>query len=263
MILKTFKMTITQTKMKHLLLSTTMLVLILSIVPIQLLAQQTETVQLSLTLKEAQEYAVQNNLQRKNAALDVEISNKKVWETTAIGLPQVNFTTNYQHQFEIPEASLGYFLNPNLLPAGVPLTRDDILNAYQPSEPIAFGVKNNTTFNVTATQLIFSGPYIVALQATKAYKKLSEISLSKTDQDIKSNVASAYYTILLLNEVSLTLDSSLINLKQTLAETEAMQQAGFVEDVVVDQVRVSLYLMENSASETKQQVSSSKNLLKF
>jgi outer membrane protein len=247
--------------MKHLIWRTKTLILLIALIPQPTFSQQKEA--LSLSLFEAQEYAIQNNLQRKNAALDVEIAKKKVWETTAIGLPQVNFSTNYQHQFEIPQASLGYFLNPNLLPAGVPLTKDDILNAYQPSDPITFGVKNNTTFNVTATQLVFSGAYIVGLQASKAYKDLSELALSKTDQDIKSNVASAYYTILLLKEINLTLDSSLTNLKQTLTDTEAMRNAGFVDDVVVDQVRVSLFMIENSANETKRQYNSSKNLLKF
>lgn len=247
--------------MKHLIWSTLGLVLLITLAPHLATAQQIATLRLSLN--EAQEYAIQNNLQRKNAALDVEIAKKKVWETTAIGLPQVNFSTNYQHQFEVPQASLGYFLNPNLLPAGVPLTKDDILNAYQPSDPITFGVKNNTTFNVTATQLVFSGPYIVGLQASRAYKELSELALSKTDQDIKSNVASAYYTILLLNELNLTLDSSLTNLKQTLSDTEAMRNAGFVDNIVVDQVKVSLFMIENSASETSRQYASSKNLLKF
>ena len=59
---------------------------------------QTDSVY-SFTLSQAQEFAIKNNLNAKNAQLDIESAYKKVWETTAIGLPQLNVTANYQHNF--------------------------------------------------------------------------------------------------------------------------------------------------------------------
>ena len=58
---------------------------------------QENSSELELSLYEAQEYAVNNNITLQNAALDIESARKKVWETTAIGLPQVNGNFNYQH----------------------------------------------------------------------------------------------------------------------------------------------------------------------
>jgi outer membrane protein len=240
-------MIITQPKMKHLLLRTTIVVLILSIVPLQILAQQTEKLQ--LTLKEAQEFALQNNLQRKNAALDVEIASKKVWETTAMGLPQISSGVDFSFILS-PLPKLSFPGPPG--PDGVPTQMD-----------ISAGEKANATFNITATQLVFSGPYIVGLQASKAYKQLSENALNQSERDIKANVASAYYTVLLLSETSTILDSSVANLKQTYIEIQAMKNAGFVEEVVADQVKVSLSLVENSANEIGRQYHSALNLLKF
>ncbi len=215
------------------------------------------------SLVEAQNHAIENNAERLNALLDVQIADKKVWETTALGLPQIEMSANYQHQFSIPEISFGPYLDFNALPSGVPITREDILNAYKPSPPMKIGLADNTTINITATQLVFSGPYIVGLQASKAYKKMSENALQKADRDIRSNVAQTYYTVLLLNETVAILDSSVSNLKRTVDDTKAMAKVGFVDDVVADQLNVSLTMIENSATETKRQYQSAQNLLKF
>lgn len=196
------------------------------------------------SLKEAQEFALENNLERKNATLDVDIAKRKVWETTAQGLPQISSGVDFQFILnELPSLS---FPGPD----GTPIK-------------VAVGEKANATFKISASQLIFSGPYIVGLQATRAYKSLSDNALIKTDIDLKYNVASAYYTVLLLKETTSVLDSSVSNLRYTLSETEAMREAGFVEDVVADQVKVSLSMVENSARETNRQLESAKNLLKF
>jgi outer membrane protein len=63
--------------------------------------------ELKLSISEAQTYALQNNRSIQSAKIDVEIANKQVWETIAIGLPQLNLAANYQHQFVIPELSFG------------------------------------------------------------------------------------------------------------------------------------------------------------
>lgn len=239
----------------------TLLLLFLFLVSMNLSAQEAQ--KFSFSLKEAQEYALQNNLQRKNAALDVEIAKKKVWETTAQGLPQVTASANFQYQFKVPEISFGSYLNFDALPSGTPLTREDLLSAYQEMPPMPVGEKDNLTYDVTVSQLIFSGAYIVGLQASKAYKKMSENALVKTDRDLKANVASAYYTVLLIQESKSILDSSAVNLRQTLKDTEAMFKAGFADEVNANQVKVSLSLVENSANETTRQLKSAENLLKL
>ena len=53
---------------------------------------------LSFSLKQAQDYALQNSPLVKNANLDVLSAKRKIWETTAIGLPQVNSKLNYSYQ---------------------------------------------------------------------------------------------------------------------------------------------------------------------
>jgi outer membrane protein TolC len=49
------------------------------------------------SLFEAQNYALDNAEQLKNAAIDVEIAQKKIVETRAIGLPQISAEGNFNH----------------------------------------------------------------------------------------------------------------------------------------------------------------------
>jgi outer membrane protein TolC len=208
---------------------------------------QTETLKVSLA--EAQKMAIEKNYSHLNAQLDLEIAKKKVWETTATGLPQVNAGVD-----------LSIILNelPTLSIPGPPGPDG------QPTEMnIEVGEKANATFSVTASQLVFSGPYIVGLQASKAYKNLSENALDKSEEDIKYNVASAYYTALLLEETKGILDSSVNNLQKLYSDSEAMLKTGFIDQTAKDQIKVSLSLLESSNNETGRQVQSAINLLKF
>ena len=53
----------------------------------------------SFTLDEAIAHALENNYQVLNAERDIQAAIKKKWETTAIGLPQVDANINYQNNF--------------------------------------------------------------------------------------------------------------------------------------------------------------------
>jgi len=237
-------------KKRAIILGLICLSLSLSIIHNEVLAQ---TEALEISLAEAQNFALENNLERKNASIDVDIAKKKVWETTAQGLPQLSSGVDFQFNLgKIPTLTF-----PNII-------FDENYNIIGIEQlEVNAGEKTNATFNITASQLVFSGPYIVGLQATRFYKDLADNAFIKSTQDLKFNVASAYYTVLLLEETSSVLDSSVMNLKYTFDETKAMNKAGFVEDIVVDQVKVSLSMVENSAQETARQLKSAKNLLKY
>ena len=73
------------------------------------------------------------------------------------------------------------------------LPKNDIQDAYKDSPPVPLGVKNNTTFDLTLSQLIFSGEYLVGLQAVKVVKQVSEKALVKTEDQTKESVAGTYY----------------------------------------------------------------------
>lgn len=239
------------------------------LLPIGLSAQQKDT-PLKFSLKEAQDYAIINNINAKNSAIDIQLAKKKIWETTAIGLPQINAQANYQHLFTVPELSLGgeSFLGTKNLSPGSAITPEDIANnnvylGFNPSEPIALGVKDNTTLDITVSQLVFSGEYLVGLQAAKVFYKISEQSQKKTELEVKEAVSNTYSLILVLEQTKKTLEQSLDNLKKTLSDMQEMNKQGFIENTDVDQIELTSLNLANGVNSLNRQVEASRDLLKF
>jgi len=217
-------------------------------------AQDKQPVTTSLSLKQAQEYAIKNNASAKNSAVDMEIAKKKIWETTALGLPQINAQANYQHLFTVPELSLGgtTFLATNL-PPGTPVTSDHITNenvymGFKPADPIKLGVPNNTTFDITVSQLIFSGEYIVGLQATKVYYLMTDQSRQKTEIELKEMVANIYAAALLTENNLKVMQQSLESSEKTLSDMKTMLDQGLVENTEVDQIEFVTSTLKNGVN---------------
>ena len=200
------------------------------------------------TLKQAQDYAIQNNYNVKNADLDLQNARKKVKETTAIGLPQVGGSLGYQNFVKQPVQ-----LIPAEFAGGTPGEFEEII----------FGTEQNASLDITANQLIFDGSYIVALQASKTFVLMSENQMKKTEIDIMESVAQAYYTVVVAEENAKLLKQSLTNLETTLKETEALYKNGFAEETAVDQLKLTKANIENNIENAERQVLIAKNLLKY
>jgi len=226
---------------------------------------------LSMSVLDAQNYAVEYNRSVKAAQLDIEIAKKVVMETTAIGLPQFSITANYQHIFVVPELSFpvsGFTQNP-LTPAAPVEGLQQFesiggLNQYLYTGPgIPLGTKDNTTFNFTLSQLIFSGEYIVGLQAARIFKEVSEKAYVKSELTTKESVASSYYLVLVVNENLRVLKSSVELMDKTYTEIEQMNLQGFVEDTDVDQLRINKSNLQNLIQSLEGQLKVAEKLLKF
>jgi outer membrane protein len=217
---------------------------------------------IKLSISEAQDFALQNNREIQSSRIDIKSADKKVWETVASGLPQFSLTANYLHQFKIPQLNFGPSLNLDLLPDGS-ITKNDLKNAYVNGQPISLGVKNNTTVDFTVSQLIFSGEYLVGLQATKVLKQVSEKSLVKTENETKESVASTYYLVLVLSENARLLEESLKSVDQTYNDLVKMNEEGLNEETDVDQVKISKSNIQTLITSLESQKEISLKLLKY
>lgn len=217
---------------------------------------------LKLSISEAQDFALQNNREVQSSRIDIQSADKKVWENLATGLPQINVAANYLHQFKIPQLSFGPVLDINSLPDG-PLTKQNLSDAYINSPPISLGVKNNTTIDVTLSQLIFSGEYLVGLQATKVFKQMTEKGLVKTEDQTKESVAGTYYLVLVLGENARLLKESLKSVDQTYNELVKMNEEGLNEETDVDQVKISKSNIQTLINSLESQKGISMKLLKY
>jgi outer membrane protein len=217
---------------------------------------------MKLSIADAQTYALQNNRSVKSAKIDISIAAKQIKETLGIGLPQLNVAANYQHQFVVPELSFGRYLDVNSLPDGV-ISKADILDAYKVSPSVPLGVKNNTTVDLTVSQLIFSGEYLVGLQALKVIKQVSEKALVKTEVQTKESVAGTYFLVLVLGESANVLKESLKSIDQTYNDLQKLNQQGFNEETDVDQIKISRSNLNRLIISIESQQENSMKLLKY
>lgn len=236
-------------------------------------AQQKDT-SLRLTLKQAQDYAIQNSPVIKNANIDLESAKKKVWETTAMGLPQVNSKFSYSYMITVPSminqfsglGSLGTWMyGADQALAG--LTGNPGFGHIPYSEPKSptseKDLKWGMTYDITATQLLFSGSYIVGLQTAKTFTKLSEISITKSQNDLMESVSNAYFLVLVLKQNLKIVDSLYANTDKIFRDISAMQQKGFVEETDVDQLNLTLSNIKNTQEMLTRQCEIAANLLKY
>ena len=155
---------------------------------------------IKLSVAEAQNYALQNNRSVQSAKIDVNISNKKSLGDNCSRITTIKSGSELSASVCGSGAYFGPSLDPSLFPATGGITRDDFYAAYKSGQPVPLGVKNNTTFDFTLSQLIFSGEYIVGLQATRVFKLISEKALVKTESQTKESVAGTYSLVLVLGE---------------------------------------------------------------
>jgi len=203
------------------------------------------------TLKQAQDYAMENNPTILNAKLDNNIAKKTIWETTAIGLPQFNLKGTYSNIFKVPTINFGQTtLNTITTPANEPLTTSNfgkyVTLEYAEGQPIELGVKENTTFDFTVSQLIFSGAYIVGLQASRTYFQISKQNIIKSESELREAIGNSYYQILVLEENRKILESILENMEKLANDTREVYKQGFAEETDADQVQLIKTNTENA-----------------
>lgn len=231
-----------------------------------------QTEKIKFSLKQAKEYAMENSYILKNSRADIESAKKKVWETTAIGLPQASAQWAYSYMFKVPEASamfsgLGSIIEGLLSKVN---KLDNQVNGTPLPTPISeketvseSDLRWGSTLDFKVTQLLFSGSYIVGLQASKTYRNITKLLDNKNVDDVEESVVNSYVLVLIAEENRSILQETLNNINKTLTELTALNTEGFVEETDVDQLQLTAINIKNSLSMLDRQVELAYRLLKF
>ena len=171
--------------------------------------------QQAMSLEDAQNYAFKNSYLIKNSRHEIEKAEKRIWEITAIGLPQASASLNYQYSPDLPEQPV-----PAEFFGGEPGT----------FQTVAFGVSNSSVATFQINQLVFDGTYLLARQGSILLKKIRNDELTKSTIDVRDEVARAYYNVQLSAEAEKILQSNLDNLSKNLQEVRALYEEGFLEE---------------------------------
>lgn len=238
-------------------------------------SQATDSV---MSLQQAIDYALEHNHDVQKAELEVLKAKKKVWETTAIGLPQVSASAAYSYMLTVPDAleqfsSLGDMFGPlyegiitnnqTLVQAGF-IPEDQAIQAPESGGETTStdDLRTTATLDVSVSQLIFNGSYIVGLQASKTYKMLSKYQKQQSVVDLKEAVTNAYTGVLVARESKAVLDEILKSTNESIREMEAMYEEGFVENTDVDQLKLTAATIETNKKNLELRVKIAREMLK-
>lgn len=200
-------------------------------------AQQTLTLDLDGARKQAMEYnkiILNSNLARDKAELALR-------ETIANGLPQLNAAVDYS----------------NALGAKMSIRFAENMPASE------IEIKPQSNFNLSATQLIFSGNYIVGIQTARLYRDMANMSIEKTEMEVLAQVTESYQLVLLSDELLKLLRQNLINLQDLYTKTAALESVGIIEKNDLDQLFVQVNTMQNAVKSSERQMEMATNLLRL
>ncbi|MEQ9426038.1 MAG: TolC family protein [Cyclobacteriaceae bacterium] len=211
---------------------------------VPLLAQET----MSFSLEEAIAYALENNVDVKNAELENESSDYQVKEFLAIGMPQISAGVNVSTNVVLPKTPV-----PGEFFGGEP-------GSFQ---FVAFSPKHQGSLNVTLDQLIFDASYFIGLNAARTIKELTYKQYGLSKVQMTENVTKAYYTALVQDERLELFERQLGTLDTLLLETTLMLENGFAEKIDENRVRVQYNNIKTDRDRFERVAALSLDLLKF
>jgi len=192
---------------------------------------------LSLSLEEAQNYAVQQNRSLKNASLAVQEAYAARWQTIASMLPQVDGSYSYSNY-------LGYSATLSMM-----------------GNDVKIDMPNVGALGVTASMGI-NGQGIVGVLLNNIAIDMKKLSLEQSENQLRGNVMSAYVSVLALQSITNLLDSSLANIQDLEAITQHAVDAGAAEQTAADQIRVRVNTLKTSINNQKFSIELATNSLK-
>lgn len=202
----------------------------------------------SLTLNEAIEFGLSNNRSIINADREILKAKKERWKTIAIGLPQVSSQINYQNFLEMPIS-----LVPSEFFGGKAGT----------FEELTFGTEQIMVGSVKMEQLLFDGSYLVGLEASRVYMKISENLFEKTNLEVKKLIVNTYTNVLIAKLNISFLEKNKIALEANLREITELFKTGFEEQETVEQTQLSLSQINNQLKYAKNLMKITQEMVKF
>ena len=212
---------------------------------------------LRLTLKEAQDYAVEHNYAMQNASLDVQKAEASRWQAISSMLSPVKASFDYQNMCGY-EMNLGGRSSSSMMPdsvtiGGTTMPMSFIYNNSSSDDGSSSGgipMNPSGTLGITAS-IALTGAQIVSTMLSKVAIDMADITRQQTEQSTRANVKSVYTSILVMEQTVGLLDSSLANMQQLLATTQASVQAGAAEQIQADKLSVQVASMRNSINSTR------------
>ena len=189
---------------------------------------------LSISLKAAQDYAVEHNKTLKNSSLEIQKAEAAKWGAIASMLPQVSASLGYSNY-------CGYEMNLGPMSMSMPATG---------------------TLGITAS-VALTGQQIIGIQMAEMSKTLADITTQQSEDEIRYQVAKIYMSILVMQNTTELLERSLENLESLQETTQNAVDVGAAEQTDADKLMVQVLSLRTSISSTNRSLEMLENSMRL
>ena len=192
------------------------------------------------TIQQAVDYARKNNVQVKNALLNVQAQQQTNREITAGALPNITGSVGVTDYIKIPTSLLpGEIFGQ---PAGTYI-------------PVQFGTKYNSNATIQLQQALFDGQIFIALQARATSIEFQNKNMQVTEEEIKTNIYKIYYQLVVSKTQIDLLDANITRLQKLDHDANELYKNGFAEKLDIDKIAVQLSNLQTEKTKALNSIS--------
>jgi len=181
-----------------------------------------QNAEMSLSLKQAEEYALEHNRDVANASIDVRKAEATKWKAIASMLPQVSTSSDYSNYCNY------------------------VMNLGQQKIAMPPFISTGLT-----TSVAFSGTQILSAIISDISTNMSDISLLQSRQKIANQAKTLYCTALIAQESIDILNESLESMRYLYKMSQKSVDVGVSEQTDADQLLVQVTTMENNITSAR------------
>ncbi len=210
----------------------------------------------SFSLQEAQAYGRTHNYAVQDKQFEIEKAQQTIRETAALYYPQIAGSYDVRY-------------NAIIQPIAFPAEAAEFILGRPAPEGEEFvyanlgGGKYQTTAGLTANWYIGDVSNFLAKKATEVLREMRSLDKAEAQLNVTTEVAKAYYNVLLARENIMVLDSNLAALQKNQYEIEQLFQNGFLEEQDADQMELVVSNLQTNIENVKRQEVLALQFLKF
>lgn len=202
---------------------------------------------LPLSLQDATRYALTHSDSIKNARLNIPLQEARNKQVTANALPRI--TT---------EGSFNAYIDQ--MQTFIP---GDFFGQPGAFVPVNFVPKYSTAASGTASQLLFDGSVLVALQARNTIMELVRQGVKLTEEELRYNVQRSYFSVVIAQKQFDILKASIGIARDALHDVSVLYESGYAEKIDLDRSKVQVNNLATDSLRTASLIIAAQQLLKY
>ena len=198
--------------------------------------------QQTVNLKDALNYALQNNTTARKAKLDIDRGRYKTEEIRAQALPQITGTAGLTYN---------------------PIIGQQVVDFGGQLQTLKFGQNWNSSAGVQLSQQLFNQQVFTGLQAARSSEEYYQLTSQLTEDQVIEMVANNYYQVLVNRQQLNVIDTNIKNVKVVEKIISNQYKNGLAKKIDVDRITVNLTNLETQREQTQNMIRQLENQLKY